>query len=572
MKLSIIFSFFGRTALSVLNKPYTFSDNSTGMNRVTFYIRQVFKYGWGFILKRTYISIILLSGIFCLFALDPANTGDGDSHNIMTEALPEQKQSTDKTTSDMDTISQNKKEKSDYEKNTDILKYGLNSDIIKLIQNLSKENDTRFNDELQKIFLREKNIALKTEILKFFTSQKDAALKTAVFETLQNFYDYNTEYSKACIDYITKLEIQERAIVETLHGIIDGEKSELKEVAILALGKLGSNDDAVYLTEVYETEAGDDTQALVNRQAILQALIDLHASETFDFLQDLATDNYENAIIRARAITALGKIAHPDSVKILLDAFQESDPIIRTAAVAGLSGFTGNAEVDDLLLQAFKDEYYKVRLQAIDTADETKNQSAIPFILYRAKSDPETLVKNRAIEALAKTDNAEALEWLRESFTDEKTSAALRIKIATELLKNNDGLILDEVESAVLHALSDKPKQQFAYNLGKSISGIQSEALAKICAAFLLHKESRFKSIGLDMFQSNRFPSIVPEVEQIAKDKKSGTLQKRAQTLLEQSGAVPPAQTESSGAVDTAAQTLPLSDLPSERSENTPKQ
>lgn len=426
-----------------------------------------------------------------------------------------------------------KKEKSEYEKKLDTIKYGLNSDIIKLIQDLQAKNDNSFNSELQKIFFHEKNISLKNEILKFFAYQKNDSLQVEVAEILKNFLDYNNDFVVACINYLTNLKIKNPVICESLKLIISAGKSELKERAILALGKLGTEQDAVYLSEVYETENYESKEALIIRQAIMQTLIDLQAPETFDFLQEKAIDTYENSVIRSRAITALGKIGNEKAIKTLIDSFEDNDPIIREAVIAGLLGFTENEEAQHILLQGFKDENYKVRLKAIEISLEIKSLQSIPYILYRAKTDPETVVKNKAIEAISQSNDLESLNWLKEKFLDKNAPTNLRVKIAREVLEHNFDFIISDIQNVILTSLDDRQTKDFIYDLGKNISHIKEKKLISICEFFLLQSEAKFKSVGLDMFKVNTFPELVTEVEKIANDKKNGALQNRASKLLE---------------------------------------
>ena len=81
--------------------------------------------------------------------------------------------------------------------------------------------------------------------------------------------------------------------------------------------------------------------------------------------------------------------------------------------------------------------------------------------------------------------------------------------------------------------MSDKKKKKFAYELGKNISKIENAQLVKICEVFLNDSDSMYKSIGLDIFETNRFTELLPIITQIAEDKKSGTLKNRAVQILE---------------------------------------
>lgn len=493
-------------------------------------------------MKKFISGILILGFVFWSFA---QTTEVNDANKKDTK-------SSETKVSDTISNTNKKQEKSEYEKKLETLKYGLTNDIVTLVDELQSNDDLRFNDELKSIFSKDKNIKLKNSILAFFIVQKNDALKTDTTEALVNFYDHSTEFLKACIQYLTELEVRDSAVIEALHKIIDENKNDVKELAIIALGKLGSAADADYLTEVFKNDNDNDANLnLIFKQAIMLALIDLHANETFDFLKELAEDTYENSVVRARAITALGKIGNTEAIEILVNAFESDDPLIREATVAGLSGFSNNAEVDDLLLQAFKDDYYKVRLKAIETAREAKNNAALPFILYRAKTDPEVVVKNVAIETLAEFNDAESKAWLKEVFTDEKSRTDLRVKIAKELLKNDSDFIISEVETAILTTINDSRKKRFAYELGKNISKIEDARLVTVCEQFLNDKESAYTSIGLDMFEKNKFSELVPLVQNLVEDKKSSVLKARAERILEAMGVQPSKDEDASEMTET---------------------
>lgn len=434
-------------------------------------------------------------------------------------------------------------QKSEYEEKLEILKYGLTGEVVKLIEKLQADNDTRFNNELTVLFRTEKNEKLKNTVLAFFMHQKNEALTEDVTQIILDFYDYNLDFVKACIQYCTELKITEEPILQSFHTVIDDKKPELMEVAIIALGKLGGANDAVYLTDVFYDYEGEDKKDLIVRQTIMQALIDLHAPETEEFLTDKATDTYENVIVRARAITALGKIGTPDSIKILTDAYQDNDPLVREAVVSGLSGFSSTPEATEILLLAFKDEYYKVRLKAIEIAEQLKSPESIPYIFYRAKNDPETAVKNAAIKSLAERGTSETDAWLKDTFNDSTAGRDLRIQIGTVLLKNKPDLIIDDITKAIAESIGNRQTKSFACNLGKSISSIKDDRLQAVAEIFLTDSDAMNKSIGLDMFKTNGFPELVPLVQHIAQDKKNGAIQKRAASLLQQMG-LPESETD----------------------------
>ncbi|UTC76885.1 HEAT repeat domain-containing protein [Treponema sp. OMZ 799] len=430
-----------------------------------------------------------------------------------------------------ETDEKKKKEVSEFEEKRDTILYGIGDDILELIKRLKADEDDRFDADLQKIFAETKIPAIRDALFAYFAEKKNDCLKADALMVLENKDDNPQETVRSAISYIRELAIYEG--IDSLRKILKDEESEYRDLCISAIGKIGKPEDAVFLTELFDSEASDDEKkSLIIKQNIMFALEELHTPEIRDFLIRVAEDTDENAIIRGTAVSALGKIGDERAIPILSEIFEDKDPILRTAAIKGIAGFK-DAKAKNIMIQAFKDSYYKVRLQAIQSAKEEKAEDAVPFILYRAKKDPENTVRLAAIEALSHFNNAEANEWLVDSFNEEKTGLSLRLKIAESLLKNNFDIIYEDVKTAALKAISEKRKNKFSAELGKVISTVENKGTAPIAEAYLNHKDPIFKSIGLDMFKRNRYAELIPLVSLIAEDEKNGALSRRAKDLLQ---------------------------------------
>ncbi len=475
-------------------------------------------------MKKTLTKIIaffIFTTVCILSNFAQDKNGGSDSEN---ERLYLEEESTERTG----------KEVSEFEEKRSIILYGLGEDILNLITTLQKDDDERFDADLQKIFAETKVPSVRSALFAYFAKKKNECLKTEALMLLENRYDYPKEIVRAAIGYIRDLQIYDG--VRYLREILKDGDEDYTDISITAIGKLGKAEDAVFLTELFESEASEDEKkALIVKQNIMFALEELHCAETWEFLKTTAEDAEENAYIRAAAAAALGKIGDEKAVTILSSLFEDKDPVLRTAAVKGLAGFK-TEEAQAVLLEAFRDGYYKVRLQAVQSAKEGKNTGAIPYVLYRAKKDPEQAVRTAAAEALSEFADTEADEWAVEAFKDEKTGIAFRLKIAEFYLKNNFDAIYSDVEKETLSSLADKRKNKFAAELGKVISKIENGATAPIAEAFMNHKDASFKSIGLDMFKRNKYASLIQLVSAIASDEKNGALSRRAKDLLQQAG------------------------------------
>lgn len=429
-----------------------------------------------------------------------------------------------------------KSEQSEFEEKTDIIQYGLGEDIINLIKTLQADKDLRFDSDLQKTFSKTKIPEVRNALFEYFAKSKNDCLKQEALLTLENRHDANNATVKAAINYIRLLEIKDG--LKYLHEILKTDDEDFSDASITAIGKIGGEEDAVFLAELFESEASDnEKKSLIKKQNIMVALEELHNPANWDFFKSIAENTDENSYIRSSAASALGKIGDERAVPILSSLFEDKDPLLRAAAVKGIAHFKTEA-AQKVLIEAFKDSYYKVRLQAVKSAMEEKNNEAVKHILYRVKKDPETTIRYVAIEALSELNSTDGNNWAVDAFTKDKTGDTIKLKIAEYFLKNNLDLIYAEVEKEILTSLAQKNKQKnkFALELGKVISKIENEKTAPIAEAFINHKEAMYKSLGLDMFKVNKYSSLTALIQAVADDEKNGALSKRAKDLLSQAG------------------------------------
>ncbi len=445
------------------------------------------------------------------------------------------KEKTDTKIEKTDTKAEKEEEEtSQYEERKNIILYGLGDDILELITKLKNDEDDRFDQDLQKVFAETKIPAIRQNLFQYFAEKQNPCLKNDALIILENRYDYPKDTVSAAILYSRDLKLKEAK--KLLRSIVEEEDSDYMTMAISALGKIGDSEDAIFLSEIFENNYFDDEkQSLILQQNIASALEELHDKAVWDFLIEIAEDTDENATIRARMASALGKIGDEKAIPVLCKLFEDKDPLLRTAAIKGLAAFK-TEKASSVLLQGFKDTYYKVRLQAIKSAREEKRTEAVPYILYRAKKDPVAKVQYDAIEALSEFNDADANEWMIKAFEKAKTKQSIKMKIAYYMLKNNFETIYPSVKKKSLEAISDKKKKKVAIEIGKILSKIKNPGTAELAEAYMNHEDVFVKSIGLDMFKKNEYSELIPLVQKIAENKKNGALSRRAKHLLEKAG------------------------------------
>lgn len=420
----------------------------------------------------------------------------------------------------------------DQSKRRDVLRFGLESEITELIQRLQEENSKDYNTELTDLFNKTKSSVIRESILGFFSFQKFDGLKTFSLELVKDPYDYKTGTVTAVMEYISVIKLTEAA--PAIRAILDSDNIEYRDRAIKTLGKIGGTEDASYLIKYLDGEIpGDDKQRLIIRQNVMTALGELKSVETWDRMAEIVQDKDENVMIRATAAVALGQMEKTEGVPILTSLFDNSDPVLRTAAIQGLSGFN-TQDSQSVILESFKDSYYKVRLEAIAAAEKQNLTAAVPYIMYRAKTDPVDEVKFRAFKALGKLNDSSSNEWLTSLVKDEKTPDKIRVKATAVLLDSNFDSIFPDVEQIMLVTLKDDKKTWLRYELGKLVASTENSRSSSIASAYLAHKDTVTRSIGLDMYAKNKYLGVKKAVEDIAADEKQGALQRRAKKIIEE--------------------------------------
>ena len=422
----------------------------------------------------------------------------------------------------------------------DILNYALDSEIIELIDELIEEESTEYDNELYSLFLRSRNDSLKESILRFFAEQKNPILEDECAQILDDPYEVKRALLAAAVRYAGDAGLT--SLLPQLRSLAESGNYNFASPAVKAIAKIGSSEDAAFLINLMEEDSFDnEKQRLVFRQEVMTALSSLDCSDIRDNLAEIVEDEEENAVIRAAAASALAGLTNSSDVESIAALFSESDPILRSGAVSALSGFAFSQAARDVVLEAFKDSYYKVREEALSAAEKMGLAEAVPYILYRAKTDPVESVRLKAYEALGTIGNEEGKTFLSDVLKDEKAGGKMRVKAADVLLKNHFDSSFADVAEIAAAALADKKQSWLCQELGKLIAKIETQNSAELAAAYLASSDATAQSLGLDMYEKNRYAQARAAVEALAESKGSSAIQRRAQRILDAQGNAPPA-------------------------------
>jgi HEAT repeat protein len=197
--------------------------------------------------------------------------------------------------------------------------------------------------------------------------------------------------------------------------------------------------------------------------------------------------------------------------------------------VAALGPFEGEA-VENAILEAFRDSYYRTRIAAAQASGERKFEKAVPYLRYRAERDEVPAVRDEAIRALGAIGNEECLSIIENLFRERKNADRVRLVAAEMLMQNKPGTYAGRL---IVELDDAKTKNQTAlYNGFLKIAGeAKTEKLEDTARRFLISGGIIEKSYALDMAANNGLRGLSEEVRALTADKNQSLARKAQRTL-----------------------------------------
>ncbi len=404
----------------------------------------------------------------------------------------------------------------DFENKSNTIKYGVPSEISELIDNLIKNDDPRFSEEIYDVFQLSKNTVIKQKILNYFKQLEDPCLEDFAVETLNDPYDEKNDLVKACFQYVSAVKTKEA--IPAVISLIESENESYFNDAIATIGEIGGPSEAMFLVEYLEREDLSDAQ----RQTLMRTCGKMHAVQTWDKVVSVAEDEDENLYVRMYAAEALGLMEKKESVPVLIELFSETDPNLRQYVIKGLSHFPDVIEAQETVMQGIRDEHWRVRQEAIRTAKENKMKDAVPYLIYRAKNDSEKVIKDEAYSCLAVVNTDEANDFLVAQLSEKKLGDATKKKIVEVLLKEGNAGE-KEILNLAEECIKDDKRKDLRYAIGKELAKYENKNYEDVCLKYLESKDTTTISLGLDIYKTNRFNSAEVTMRAIYADKKANS-------------------------------------------------
>ena len=312
------------------------------------------------------------------------------------------------------------------------IQYGTETEIAALIQTLRNENADYLDTELIALIENTRNQRILSGVFGFFGEREKNGLEERALRAIAERDEETNETILSAIDYLGRVKYAQASSV--IMDLLDTEERRFLSSGFRALGRASSSDSALadeaaeFMIDYYEyRNPGSD-----NQREIITAIGATGSLKGVSFLAGIASNTDERIPLRIAALDALSKIGDPEGLEAVLACVSTNDPNVRSAAVAALGPFSGDA-VDSAILDAFRDSYYRTRIAAAQASRDRRLAAAVPYLRYRAERDEVPNVKDEAIRALGAIANEEAVSVLDSLFTERKNADRVRL-VAAEML------------------------------------------------------------------------------------------------------------------------------------------
>lgn len=409
------------------------------------------------------------------------------------------------------------------------LLYGIDSQVLDVVQRISSTHDGRFTKELSSVLTDTRSADVKKAILGVFEDQGVKDGEGMARKILGDSDNQTGDLLVSAVRYLTA--IRAAGLSPLLTPLIDSKDGGVASEAIRACGRSGEAACAAALESKLNSPDFPDAR----RSDVILALGDLKDQKAVTDLIAIAKNTDEDKVRRVYAADALGKIGDARALPVLKAMFAENDALVRAYAASALSHF-GLDDVFPMLIQGLKDDDWKVREQCAKalTGNLSSGQAdtALPVLQYKARYDPVSQVRVAAIKALGGmggTTGEDTLAALYQGagFPPETRETALKALTARSLSRAIDAA------KAVMAAEGKGVDQKSIEATARVLSEAQGASLKDVYTVMLASPDAAVRAYAVRGIGANVFSDLKDRLKDMSQKDPSPLVQREAEKALE---------------------------------------
>ncbi|WP_425387112.1 HEAT repeat domain-containing protein [Borrelia coriaceae] len=280
----------------------------------------------------------------------------------------------------------------------DIISYGIDTQVIEIINSLKKSGDSEYNALLEKRLQKTFNVDLKLAIIDLFLSLKYSGSVDSANYILDNYEINRYPHSLINLAILYLKEFGNKdALKKTLIDIIENKEGNIVATAAYYLGELSSPEYSKNMMDVYDKYSSNDGV----KSAILIAIGKSNAFDYADRLYEISVDSYENPAIKASAIKALSYLM-PSKIAASADLYLQTNNNNHNIKIAIVEALSRDVSLKskEILYDFLRDSDPNIRKSAVEAIKGHGDTASKEVLIYKTKSDPSLKVREASGKAL----------------------------------------------------------------------------------------------------------------------------------------------------------------------------
>ena len=412
-----------------------------------------------------------------------------------------------------------------------VLRYGIDSEVLKVLKAIQEAEERSLDQELLELFRQSLNTEVRTAVLELLAVQDDRRAEDAAVTLLSQEELEDPALQVALIRYLAAIG-SEAAEAQLLRLIDEADRSgadeRVVESALLALDRVGSQGGGGLLME----KLRDPGYPATLKPEIILALGKLKHAPAVEELIGIVADRGAERVWRMYAAASLGEIGDPRAVGALKELFREQDSLLKVYAASALAHF-GMGEVQELLHQGLRDSNERVRATAAKALANPRATGSVEILIYKAKNDPARAVRIEAIRALGGIGTPQAVHYLRQLYAEGLAPLPYREEALLALCESDMAGSVEAIEKVIDTEWASRDQKVVGFT-ARILSTRESKGLADLFARFLTHPDVGVRIYALRGIGRNRLRALREKVETLSEEDPHPAVRRTALTVLEQ--------------------------------------
>ncbi len=418
----------------------------------------------------------------------------------------------------------------------DVLRFGIDSEVEELVETLRDRGDLTLAPELTEILVGPNAARIKLAVVRLFSELDYPPAGEEVLSVLDD-YDINpAELTTASLRYLsTVADPVPEPTIEVVREVLDERDRGVVRAALSALGRLGGEREAIFLTEYFDDSRDTDLQA-----ETLLALGDIGSTESYDLLARITLDTDEEALLRQYAADGLGRIGDERAVPVLSEVASDAIALVRAYAVNALGSFD-TEEANRVVSAALRDSFWRTRVSALRALASSPYDKALDAIIYKAERDPERPVRLEAIGTLGAYPEPQAADTLAELYRSNRQALDVRSAALEALLEGHPLRAIEEASIVIAEEWGERESRVLSFT-AVALSRYEAStpeavsALSTVYGRLLEHSDYLIRTQAVRGITSNDVREYGQALRRFTGEATPRVLRQNATATLEQWG------------------------------------